>query len=165
MGNSCKGYGCMLDDEAWFKQLEGQRQEGKALLKGLVVKSDDIDWDTVIKKAELLHRRDQRQVARRERHQKRMSRIKVLKRKKSEKKGNKKKAYETVGIYSINLMMLQQDDHPNEQHFGVSNSVDNSGDSTSESTVNEPLLRHTISSTSSTWTPEEVHHQVDVGSI
>lgn len=86
------------DDEEWLIRLENERREGRALLREMVVKSDDLDWEKVIKKADELHRKHESKITRKERKwQKRESRKALMERRK----------VDAIGSFSVNLLTMR----------------------------------------------------------
>ena len=98
MGNSCrKGEG----DHEFFQKLEHDRREGRALMRKLIEKSDEVDWDTLIQQADFLHHAEQKKLRQRERHWRKKQRKKAALR---------HKKYLAVGAFSVNLMAMRMQD-------------------------------------------------------
>lgn len=91
-------------DEEWLLRLEQERREGRALLREMVVKSDDLDWEKVIKKADELHRKQEQKIMKKERKwQKRETRKKLTERRKAD----------AIGSFSVNLLTMRVSDEDN----------------------------------------------------
>jgi hypothetical protein len=98
MGNlSCRKQDC------FYETLENDRAQGRALLRKLI-KSDDIDWESLIATADFLHKSEQKKLRQRER------RFRMNQRKKAVLRSKK---YRAIGSFSVNLITMLQDDSRN----------------------------------------------------
>eukprot|EP00977_Amphora_coffeiformis_P017637 scaffold5833_cov165-Amphora_coffeaeformis.AAC.11 len=86
------------DDEEFLSRLEQERREGRALLREMVVKSDDLDWEKVIKKAEELHRGQEKKLMKKERRWRQRETRKVL---------DQRRKVDAVGSFSVNLLTMK----------------------------------------------------------
>jgi predicted protein tyrosine phosphatase len=100
MGNACKSLGG-VSDEAWLTQLEQERAGGRALLKRIVLKSDDVDWETVIIQADFFHQREEQQLRKRLRSWRKKQTLLALER---------RRRYESAGPFSVNLLAVSLSD-------------------------------------------------------
>ena len=81
--------------------MEQDRREGKALLREMVVKSDDVDWDAVIRQADFLHKKEQERLQKREHRWRKNQKKKAL---------GRRKKYDAVGSFSVNLLTMRGSD-------------------------------------------------------
>ena len=86
------------NDEEFLARLERERREGRALLREMVVKSDDLDWEKVIKKAEELHRGQEKKLMKMERRWRQRETRKVL---------DQRRKVDAVGSFSVNLLTMK----------------------------------------------------------
>jgi predicted protein tyrosine phosphatase len=102
MGNSsCKKSFSELNDEEWYKQMERDRNEGRALLKKIVLKSDDVDWESIIVQAEFFYQREKKQLKKRVRKWRRKQTLQAL---------DRRRRYEAAGSFSVNLLTIAASD-------------------------------------------------------
>ena len=86
------------DDEEFLFRREQERREGRALLREMVVKSDDLDWEQVIKKAEELHRKQETKLMKRERRWRQRETRKAL---------DQRRKVDAIGSFSVNLLTMR----------------------------------------------------------
>ena len=86
------------NDEEWLSRLEQERREGRALLREMVVKSDDLDWERVIRKADELHRKQEQKIMKRERRWRQRETRKVL---------DQRRKIDATGSFSVNLLTMR----------------------------------------------------------
>lgn len=86
------------NDEEFLSRIEQERREGRALLREMVVKSDDLDWEQVIKKAEELHRKEETKLMKRERRWRQRETRKVL---------DQRRKVDAIGSFSVNLLTMK----------------------------------------------------------
>jgi hypothetical protein len=137
-------WNCRKMCEAEFEQqLELDRKEGKALLRKLVQKSDDIDWEAVIQQADILHKREQERIRRRS-WRSRNKRTLLQKRRK----------YEQTGCFSVNLLVLSSSEEDvqavdrwrqRSRSFAHNSSETTSSSSKDEADHHHPVLSNTAS--------------------
>lgn len=92
------------DDEEFLSKLEQERREGRALLREMVVKSDDLDWERVIKKADELHRNQEKKLMKKERKWRRRETQKAL---------DQRRKVDAVGSFSVNLLTMKMSEEDN----------------------------------------------------
>jgi predicted protein tyrosine phosphatase len=100
MGNACKSLGGVSDEE-WVTQLEQERTEGRALLQRIVLKSDDVDWQTVIVHADFFHQREEQQLRKRLRRWRKKQTLQAL---------DRRRRYDSAGPFSVNLLNMSASD-------------------------------------------------------
>ena len=86
------------NDEEFLSRLEQERREGRALLREMVVKSDDLDWEQVIRKAGELHRKQEVKISKRERKLRQRETRKVL---------DQRRKVDAIGSFSVNLLTMR----------------------------------------------------------
>jgi len=86
------------DDEEFLSRLEQERREGRALLREMVLKSDDLDWEKVIKKAEELHHGQEKKLMNKERRWRQRETRKVL---------DQRRKVDAIGSFSVNLLTMK----------------------------------------------------------
>jgi hypothetical protein len=86
------------EDDDWQGRLELERREGRALLREMVVKSDDLDWDKIISTAAELHRHQEQKIMKKERRWRKRETRKVL---------DKRRKADAVGSFSVNLLTMR----------------------------------------------------------
>lgn len=104
MGNACKLLGGVSDDKkckTWLMHLEQERTEGSALLKRIVLKSDDIDWETIVVQADFFHLREEQQLQKRLRNWRRKQTLQAL---------DRRRRYDLAGPFSVNLLAMSVSD-------------------------------------------------------
>jgi predicted protein tyrosine phosphatase len=100
MGNACKSLGG-VSDEQWLTHLEQERTEGRALLQRIVLKSDDIDWESIIVQADFFHQREEQQLQKRVRSWRRKQTLQAL---------DRRRRYDSAGPFSVNLLAMSISD-------------------------------------------------------
>jgi predicted protein tyrosine phosphatase len=96
MGNACKSLG-EVSDERWLTHMEQERTEGRALLQRIVLKSDDVDWETIIVQADFFHHREEQQLKKRLRSWRRKQTLQAL---------DRRRRYDLAGPFSVNLLAM-----------------------------------------------------------
>ena len=86
------------EDEDFVSKLEQERREGRALLREMVVKSDDLDWQQVIKKAGELHQIEEKKLMKKERRWRQRETRKAL---------DQRRKVDAVGSFSVNLLTMK----------------------------------------------------------
>ena len=97
MGNACKSLG-EVSDERWLAHMEHERRtEGRALLQRIVLKSDDVDCETIIVQADFFHHREEQQLKKRLRSWRRKQTLQAL---------DRRRRYDSAGHFSVNLLVV-----------------------------------------------------------
>jgi hypothetical protein len=120
MGNACKSLAGVRDEE-WLTHLEQERTEGGSLLKRIVLKSDDVDWETIIVQADFFHQREEQQLQKRLLRWRRKQTLQAL---------DRRRRYDSAGPFSVNLLAMSISD---EEGHRVKRWKETSTGSTSES--------------------------------
>jgi hypothetical protein len=105
MGNACKSL-LGVSDEEWLTQLEQKRAEGQAILKRVVLKSDDVDWQSVIVQADFFHQQEEELLRKRLRRWRRKQTLQAL---------DRRRRYESAGPFSVNLLNMSASDEERHQ--------------------------------------------------
>jgi predicted protein tyrosine phosphatase len=96
MGNACKSLG-EVSDERWLTHMEQEQTEGRALLQRIVLKSDDVDWETIVVQADFFHQREEKQLKKRLRSWRRKQTLQAL---------DRRRRYDLAGPFSVNLLAM-----------------------------------------------------------
>jgi len=92
---------CRSDEIA---RMEQEREEGQALLRSMVVSSEEVDWAAVIAKANELHRKEQLYLQHKNRRQRRLLE-RVQKR-----ALQKRRRVDSIGSFSVNMLTFRGPD-------------------------------------------------------
>jgi predicted protein tyrosine phosphatase len=101
MGNACKSLRGVSADERWLTHMEQERTEGRALLQRIVLKSDDVDWETIIVQADFFHQREEKQLKKRLQSWRRKQTLQAL---------DRRRRYDSAGPLSVNLLAMSISD-------------------------------------------------------
>ncbi|KAL7557260.1 hypothetical protein ACA910_001791 [Epithemia clementina (nom. ined.)] len=96
------------EEQDLLQKLEQDRREGRALLRRIVVKSDDVDWKSVIAKADSLHQKQQEKLKQQEQRNRRREKKRAL---------DLRKKYDAAGSFSVNLLTMK---HSEEDFYSSS---------------------------------------------
>jgi predicted protein tyrosine phosphatase len=100
MGNSCTSI-VGVNDERWLTHMEQERTEGRSLLQRIALKSDDVDWETIIVQADFFHHREEQQLKKRLRTWRRKQTLQAL---------DRRRRYDLAGPFSVNLLAMSISD-------------------------------------------------------
>mmetsp|Transcript_28770 Transcript_28770/g.52058 ORF Transcript_28770/g.52058 Transcript_28770/m.52058 type:complete len:157 (+) Transcript_28770:344-814(+) len=89
---------CKTDELA---RIEQEREEGQALLRRMVLSSEDVDWAAVIQKANELHRKEQAYLQSKNKRQRKL--IEKLQRRAL----SKRKRHDSIGSFSVNMLTFR----------------------------------------------------------
>ena len=131
------------NEEEWLSRMEQERSEGRALLRHMVVKSDDLDWGGVIRVAEELHRKEERSISRRERKCRQRHTKRAL---------DKRRKADAVGSFSVNLLTMRTYEEDHKVFRGLSHHANGTTSLSRASSYSEESENHTID-ISSVYTP------------
>jgi predicted protein tyrosine phosphatase len=81
--------------------MEQERTEGRALLQRIVLKSDDVDWETIIVQADFFHQREEKQLKKRLQSWRRKQTLQAL---------DRRRRYDSAGPLSVNLLAMSISD-------------------------------------------------------
>lgn len=96
-------------EQALLQKLKQDRREGRALLRRMVVKSDDVDWPAVIAKADSLHQKQLEKLKQQEQRHRKREKKRVL---------DQRKKADAAGSFSINLLTMR---HSEEEYCDIKN--------------------------------------------
>ena len=126
---------CKTDELA---RIEQEREEGQALLRRMVVSSEEVDWAAVIQKANELHRKEQVYLQSKNKRQRKL--LEKLQRRAL----SKRKRHDSIGSFSVNMLTFRKtamdttktsgsisntsrDDHSHDGSYGSGLSMDGFG--------------------------------------
>lgn len=89
---------CKTDELA---RIEQEREEGQALLRRMVVSSEEVDWAAVIAKANELHRKEQHYLQSKNKRQRRL--LERLQRRAL----HKRRRHDSIGSFSVNMLTFR----------------------------------------------------------
>ena len=87
-----------VEERKFLEQMAQDRREGRALLRRMIVKSDDVDWKDVIMQADSLHQREQERWQQQEQRNRRREKKRAL---------DQRKKADAVGSFSVNLLTMK----------------------------------------------------------
>ena len=143
------------NDEEFLSRLEQERREGRALLREMVVKSDDLDWEQVIRKAEELHRKQETKIMKRERRWRQRETRKVL---------DQRRKVDAIGSFSVNLLTMRACEEDNRAVRRWRQRTQSSASASATSSNDESDARSMdVSSICAPTTPSTIGHFDDNG--
>jgi len=83
------------EEVQWYNKMEQDRREGRALLRRMVIKSDDEDWKAVIDQADSLKKKKDKIIKKQEKRWRRQTK-------------KQRKKYDATGSFSVNLLTMKQ---------------------------------------------------------
>lgn len=156
-GSRAGGFWCCGRSVAFVdvEEMERERQEGQALLRQMVLSSDDVDWQQVISKANELHAREQESLRKQSERQRRAFQ------QRQRRALRKRRKYDSIGSFSVNMLTYRMepidddivdtnDDDNNDNHdgdFGGILMVDTSKDRRDKLNYSHKSLRSMASTT------------------